>query len=105
MGLVGRRVPMLDAWERVTGSAMFAGNIELPGMLHGKILRSPHAHARIARLDATKAEQLPGVVAVLTGQRLLESPLNPYYGPVLPDRPLVALDKVRFAGEPVAVVA
>jgi CO/xanthine dehydrogenase Mo-binding subunit len=102
---VGRRVPMLDARERVSGAAMFAGNVELPGMLWGKILRSPHAHARIIRLDASRAERLPGVRAVLTGEKLLDSPLNPYYGPVLPDRPLVAIEKVRYAGEPVAAVA
>src|SRR5207237_7993760 len=105
MTSVGVRVPMLDAGERVRGTAMFAGNVELPGALVGKILRSPHAHARIVRLDATRAERLPGVVAILTAEKLLASPLNPYYGPVLPDRPLVALEKVRFAGEPVAAVA
>jgi CO/xanthine dehydrogenase Mo-binding subunit len=105
MTVVGRRVPMLDARERVSGAVMFAGNVELPGMLWGKILRSPHAHARIVRLDASRAERLPGVRAVLTGEKLLDSPLNPYYGPVLPDRPLVAIEKVRYAGEPVAAVA
>jgi CO/xanthine dehydrogenase Mo-binding subunit len=105
MTLVGRRVPMLDAHERVSGTAMFAANVELPGMLWGKILRSPYAHARIVRLDASRAERLPGVLAVLTGEKLVNSPLNPYYGPVLPDRPLVAIEKVRYAGEPVAAVA
>jgi len=96
---------MLDAYQRVCGTAMFAGNVELPGMLVGKVLRSPHAHARITSLDASLAERLRGVVAVLTGPGLVESDLNPYYGPVLPDRPLVAIDKVRYAGEPVAAVA
>jgi CO/xanthine dehydrogenase Mo-binding subunit len=105
MTVVGRRVPMLDARERVSGAAMFAGNVELPGMLWGKILRSPHAHARIVRLDASRAERLPGFRAVLTGEKLLDGPLEPYYGPVLPDRPLVAIEKVRYAGEPVAAVA
>ena len=66
MTSVGERVPMLDASERVRGTAMFAGNVELPGALVGKILRSPHAHARIVRLDATRAERLPGVVAILS---------------------------------------
>ena len=105
MTIVGRRAPMLDAHERVTGAATFAANVELPGMLWGKILRSPYPHARIVRLDASRAERLSGVVAVLTGEKLLKSPLNPYYGPVLPDRPLVAIDRARFAGEPVAAVA
>ena len=105
MTVVGQRVPMPDGRERVSGSAIFAGNVELPGMLRGKFLRSPYAHARIVKLDTGRAERLPGVVAVLTGSRLLNGPLNPYYGPVLPDRPLVAIEKVRYAGEPVAAVA
>jgi CO/xanthine dehydrogenase Mo-binding subunit len=103
--IVGQRVPMLDARERVLGTAPFVGGVELPGMLHGKILRSPHAHARILHLDASRASRLTGVAAVLTGEDLGNGGLNPFYGPVLPDRPLVAMDKVRYAGEPVAVVA
>ncbi len=96
---------MPDAPERVSGTITFTGNIEAPGMLHGKILRSLHPHARILKLDARRAAKLPGVVAILTGSDLLNGPINPYYGPVLPDRPIVAIDKVRFAGEPVAAVA
>jgi CO/xanthine dehydrogenase Mo-binding subunit len=74
-------------------------------MLHGAILRSPHAHAVIIRVDASRAALMPGVVAVLTGDDVRDGPLAPTYGPVLPDRPLVAFDRVRFAGEPVAAVA
>jgi nicotinamidase-related amidase len=74
-------------------------------MLHGAILRSPHAHAVIIRVDASRAALIPGVVAVLTGDDIRDGPLAPTYGPVLPDRPLVAFDRVRFAGEPVAAVA
>ncbi|HEX6511226.1 MAG TPA: xanthine dehydrogenase family protein molybdopterin-binding subunit [Chloroflexota bacterium] len=96
---------MPDAEERVKGTVTFAGNFEQPGMLHGKILRSPHAHARIVRLDASKAQELRGVVAVLTGDDLRVASIKSHYGPVLPDRPLVAMDKVRFHGEPVAAVA
>jgi CO/xanthine dehydrogenase Mo-binding subunit len=101
---IGQSVRMAEAAQRVTGRLPFAGNIEVGGMLHGKILRSPHAHALITRLDASRAEALPGVVAVLTGQDLLGGEIEPYYGPALPDRPLVALDRVRFSGEPVAAV-
>ena len=105
MSAVGQPYLMPDGPERVRGTLTFAGNFEQPGMLHGKILRSPHAHARIVRLDASKAQALRGVVAVLTGDDLRDAPIASHYGPVLPDRPLVAMDKVRFHGEPVAAVA
>ena len=62
---IGQRVPMIDAVERVTGRVPYTLNVELPGMLVGRVLRSPHAHARIARVDVGAAEQLSGVVAVL----------------------------------------
>ena len=105
MTAIGRPLLMPDGPERVKGTVTFAGNFEVPGMLHGKFLRSPHAHARIVTLDASKARQLRGVVAVLTGEDLRDAPIASHYGPVLPDRPLVAMDKVRFHGEPVAAVA
>ncbi|HEX8968462.1 MAG TPA: xanthine dehydrogenase family protein molybdopterin-binding subunit, partial [Chloroflexota bacterium] len=66
--------------------------------------RATAAHARIRRLDASAAERLPGVVGILVGADLLSGGIKPTYGPVFPDRPLVAIDKVRFAGEPLAVV-
>ena len=65
--LVGQALPYLDAVERVTGAVPYTLNFELPGMLHVKLLRSPHAHARIRRIDASAAEQVPGVAYVLTG--------------------------------------
>jgi CO/xanthine dehydrogenase Mo-binding subunit len=95
---------MAESALRVTGRLPFAGDIQVPGMLHGKILRSPHAHARIVRIDASRAERLPGVVAVLTGADLDGGEIEPFYGPVRADRPLVAIDRVRFAGEPVAAI-
>src|SRR5579871_4001165 len=73
---VGQPVLMPDAEERVRGTLTFTGNFEVPGMLHGKILRSPHAHARITRLDASRAERLPGVIAVLTGDDLRDAAIN-----------------------------
>ncbi len=73
-------------------------------MLHGRVFRSTAAHARIARVDASAAERVPGVVGILVGSDLLRGGIRPTYGPVLPDRPLVAIDRVRYAGEPVAVV-
>jgi CO/xanthine dehydrogenase Mo-binding subunit len=72
-------------------------------MVYGKILRSPYAHARIKRIDAHRARELPGVVAVMTGDDVLD--INPYYGHAIKDRPLIAIDRVRFVGEPVVAVA
>src|SRR6266571_1193293 len=72
-------------------------------MLHGKVLRSPFAHAKVLSVDTSEAESLPGVVCVLTGADL--SDLDPYWGHAIKDRPIVALERVRFAGEPVAAVA
>lgn len=74
-------------------------------MLHGRIVRSPHAHARILSVDTERAARVPGVVAILTGNDLVGGgAIEPFYGPALPDRPLIAIDRVRFSGEPVAAV-
>lgn len=96
---VGHSVARVDGVEKVTGKAKFAGDLTVPGMLHGKILRSPYAHARIRSIDASEAEALPGVVAVLTAADI--SDLNPIYN----GRPVIAMDKVRYVGEPIAAVA
>ena len=68
--LVGKRLPRVDAPEKVKGAIRFTSDIQLPGMLHAKFLRSPYAHARIIRLDTSKAEALPGVKGVLTHQNV-----------------------------------
>jgi CO/xanthine dehydrogenase Mo-binding subunit len=96
---VGRSIARVDAVDKVTGGAKFTGDLHVPGMLHGKILRSPYPHARIKNIDASKAEALPGVVAVLTSKDIYDT--NPIYS----GRPVIALDKVRYIGEPVAAVA
>src|SRR4030095_16958199 len=85
---VGHSVARVDGVEKVTGKAKFVGDLTVPGMLQGKILRSPYAHARIRSIDASEAEALPGVVAVLTAADI--SDLNPIYN----GRPVIALDKV-----------
>ena len=95
---------MADAMQRVNGRLPFIGDVRVPNVLHGKILRSPYAHALITRVDTDRANALPGVVAILTGQDLLGGKIEPLYGPAVPDRPLVAIDRVRFSGEPVAGV-
>jgi CO/xanthine dehydrogenase Mo-binding subunit len=102
-GAVGVSAPRRDAGEKLRGQAQFAGDIVVPRMAHGKVLRSPFAHARILSIDASGAERLPGVVCVLTASDLAD--IDPYWGHAIRDRPVVAIDRVRFAGEPVAAVA
>ena len=68
LSYVGQRIPRKDGPEKVTGRAKYTGDIHLPGMLVGRILRSPHPHARILNIDASGAEQLTGVKAVITAQ-------------------------------------
>ncbi|MFN2289588.1 MAG: xanthine dehydrogenase family protein molybdopterin-binding subunit [Anaerolineae bacterium] len=97
---VGKSVPRVDAWEKVTGSAVYADDMQFgPGLYYGRLVRSPHAHALIRSIDASKALALPGVKAVVTGQ---DFPKN--IGLYLVDRPIFARDRVRYVGEPVAGV-
>ena len=63
--IVGKRTPRIDAYERVTGQAQYTGDIQLPGMLYARVLRSPHPHAKIVGIDTSKAEKLPGVKTVI----------------------------------------
>jgi CO/xanthine dehydrogenase Mo-binding subunit len=100
---IGISVPRVDGIEKVTGAAKFTGDLAIPGMLEAKVLRSPVPHAVIEFIDISKAQSLPGVVAILTRDDLTD--IDPYYGNCLRDRAVVATDKVRFVGEPVAVVA
>jgi len=100
--VVGKPELRSDGAEKVTGKALYTVDVKLPGMVHGKILRSPYAHARLVRVDARKAEELPGVFAVITRddqQRL------GMFGAAYKDQTIVAVDKVRYAGDPVAAVA
>jgi CO/xanthine dehydrogenase Mo-binding subunit len=96
-------VERADGRVKLAGQAEFTGDLRPLHMLYGAILRSPVAHARVLSVDASAAEKLEGVVAVLTAVDLAD--LDPFYGHALRDRPIVAMDRVRFAGEPVAVVA
>jgi len=103
-GQIGRSVPRLEAREKVTGRAEYTHLMRLPGMLHGKIFRSTVAHGRIRSIDTSAAKQIPGVYRVITAEDVLKVIPNPYYGPAFHDQPILAIDKVRFVGEPVAVV-
>jgi CO/xanthine dehydrogenase Mo-binding subunit len=99
--IVGQSQPRVDGEEKVTGKAVYTGDIELQGMAYGKILRSPFPHARLVKIDAQKAEKLPGVLAVLTREDVAGFKL---FGAAYKDQPIVALDKVRYVGDPVAAV-
>ena len=97
---VGKRVPRVDALDKVTGQAMYSVDIELPGMLYGAALRSPLAHAKIVEIDTSAALTVPGVRAVVTGK---EFPFT--FGHMIKDQPFLSIQKVRYVGEPVAAVA
>lgn len=104
--VIGKSYPNIDSPAKVRGEALYAGDLKRPGLLIGKILRSPHAHARIIYIDTTKAGKLPGVKAVLTGR----DTLGVKYGfwrvrPELLDEQGLVTDKVRFIGDQVATVA
>jgi 4-hydroxybenzoyl-CoA reductase subunit alpha len=100
--IIGKPVAMVDAAEKTTGAGKYTDDLSLPGMLVGKILHSPHPHARIKRIDAGRAEKLEGVVAVVVGS---DAP-NPYgILPVGHDEHALAIDKVRYVGDNVACVA
>lgn len=103
---VGKPLPMKDALARVTGTIPYGINLKLPDMLYARVLRSLVPHAKITGLDASAAEQLPGVVAVLTAVDL-GRPHGPGYlsGVIMKDQPVVARDRVRYIGEPLALVA
>jgi CO/xanthine dehydrogenase Mo-binding subunit len=101
---VGASLPRMESYDKVTGQADYIHNLQLPGMLHAKIFRSSVAHGRILRIDTSAARELMGVHAVVTGEDVLRVIPDPYYGPAFHDQPILALEKVRYIGEPVAVV-
>jgi CO/xanthine dehydrogenase Mo-binding subunit len=94
---------MVGGLAKVTGAVNYAPDLQFPRMLYAKALRSPYPHANILRIDAAKAEKLSGVIAVVTRDDL--HGLNPYFGPVVDDQPVVATERVRHVGEVVALVA
>lgn len=100
--VIGRRHRKIDGLAKSMGRAVYTDDLVLPGMLHGKILRSPHPHARIVSIDTSRAEALPGVHGVLVG-----SELPTLYGiiPWTPDETALAIDRVRHIGDGVAAVA
>jgi CO/xanthine dehydrogenase Mo-binding subunit len=103
LSVVGKSVIKVDAYDKVTGRAKYASEegIGVPGMLYGKVLLSPYAHAEILRIDTSKASRLKGVRAVLTGQ---DTPRH-RSGMMIDDRHVLCHQRVRFVGDAVAVVA
>lgn len=100
----GRSIPRVEARAKVTGKAEYVHNLRLPGMLYGKVFRSTVAHARIRGIDVSAARALPGVHAVYTAADIMKLVPDPHYGPAFHDQPVLAIDKVRHVGEPVALV-
>jgi 4-hydroxybenzoyl-CoA reductase subunit alpha len=103
--VVGKRLPQIDGVPKATGQAVFSADMSFPAMLAGKILRSPHPHARILNIDASRALKLPGVRAVVTGKDTAGITYGFYTPRPINDEFGLAVDKVRYLGEQVAAVA
>jgi len=99
---VGKPAPRVDGMSQTMGQAMYVDDMKLPGMLVGRLLKSTHAHALIASMDTSRAEALDGVKAVITGAAL---PITYGILPISQDENALAIDRVRYIGEPVAAVA
>lgn len=93
----------LDGSDKIRGKALYTADLYRPGRVYAKILRSLLPHAVIKRIDTSAAEKHPGVCAVLTREDLRN--INPYYGPLVKDQALLAMDKVRYEGDPIVAVA
>jgi len=100
--VAGTNAHRVDGVEKVTGKAVYTGDIQLPGMAYARILRSPVAHAKLVKVDASKAKAVPGVIATLTRDDI--QGFNYKYGATYKDQSIVAVDKVRYVGDPVAAV-
>lgn len=98
--VVGHTQLRKDAVQKVTGTAKFGADVNFPNQLYGKVKRSPHPHARIKSINIEKAKEAPGVWAVITGKDYPD-----LFGSFIADQPMMAVDKVRYQGEPVAAVA
>jgi CO/xanthine dehydrogenase Mo-binding subunit len=100
--IAGTSAHRVDGIEKVTGKAVYTSDIQLPGMAHARILRSPLAHAKLVKVDASRAKELAGVVATLTRDNI--QGFNYKYGATYKDQAIVAVDKVRYVGDPIAAV-
>src|ERR1700726_1680742 len=103
-GQIGRSVPRLEAREKVTGRAEYTHTMRIPGMLHGKIFRSTVAHGRIKSIDTSAARKVPGVYRGVPSEDVHKATPDPFSGRAFHAQPILAIDKVHYVGEPVAVV-
>ena len=103
MSTLGANVERVDGPAKIRGLAQYTGDVEIPGMVYAKVLRSTYPHARLVRVDASRAERFPGVVAVFTRDDL--TGMNAHFGPFVKDQPVVAIDRVRYVGDVIAAVA
>src|SRR5580704_6486171 len=99
--IIGKSIALVDSAGKSTGAGKYTDDLSLPGMLIGKILHSPHPHARILKIDTSRAMALPGVVAVVVGT---DAPNKYGILPVGHDETALAVDKVRYVGDNVACV-
>src|SRR6185436_13682539 len=99
--VIGTAVPRGDGKDKVSGQTVYAADLKLPNLLWAKILRSPHPHARIRRVDVSKALKVPGVRAIITG----EDVKGHLIGKQIRDLPVLCWDKARFVGDRIAAVA
>ena len=104
LSVIGKSTKNVHAFQKVTGRARYASDLEVTRMLHGKVLRSPHAHANILSIDTSEAEKLPGVFAVITAEDTPKKPVEVIWRGI-PDKCPIAVDKVRYVGEEVVAVA
>src|SRR5919201_3316718 len=102
--VAGTEAKRADGIAKVTGAARYAIDLSVPAMPHAIVVRSTRAHARIVSIDRAAAEASPGVLKVVTGDDLVAAGYTPYYGHVVLDHPVLAIGKVRYHGEPVALV-
>jgi len=99
--VIGQPLPKLDAWAKVTGGTCYADDLVLPRLAYGKILRSPHAHARILGIDTARARAVPGVLAVITGRDLPRVKFGIL--PVSQDEEALCTERVRMVGDAVGI--
>lgn len=104
--VLGKSIPMPDANERVVGTLRYTVDHSVEGMVHAKLVRSPFPHARIVAVDISGALAQEGVIGVITGADIEDSPVvpNPYFGLTRRDQPPLAIERVRYVGDPVALV-
>ncbi|MDA1001565.1 MAG: hypothetical protein O2807_13750, partial [bacterium] len=104
--VVGHDIPRLDGPEKVRGEIAYIGDMEFPGALHLVLARSDRPHAKILHIDTEAAAAAPGVIRVVTGEDIRRmKDVDPCFGPAFKDQPMLAIGKVRYAGEPIAAVA